>query len=247
MTHDKPPPQKTTPIIAVDGPAASGKGTIARALAEYFGYDYLDTGLLYRAVAFYGNEMSFIDAYDQSKAKSGEIDKIVIPNLIKIASDLTQSHLNAPELRGEKVATLASFISKIPEIRAALHEFQVNFADNPPDGRGAVLDGRDIGSVICPHADLKLYVTANVHIRAKRRFLELYQQGKEGVYAGILADLIARDHQDSTRALAPLRQSSDAILLDSSHMSREIALATAIEQGIICGLKPKSGKNLKSD
>ena len=238
MTSDKPPPQKNTPIIAVDGPAASGKGSIARGMAEYFGFDYLDTGLLYRAVAWYGHVIS---EEDDAKKPAKSLEKIV-PNLVKIAAGLDSTHLNAPELRGEKVAAAASFISKIPDVRAALHEFQVNFAYKPPGGRGAVLDGRDIGSVICPNADLKLFVTAAVEIRAKRRFLELYHQGQLVVYAGILADLIARDRQDSERSHAPLRQTSDAILLESSEMTREAALAKAIEHGIKFGFIVTSTK-----
>ena len=171
---------------------------------------------------------------DAARNNAQKIEKLT-PSLIKIAAGLEIGHLNAPELRGEKAAAAASMISKIPELRAALYEFQVNFAHNPPFGRGAVLDGRDIGSVICPQADLKLFVTATVEIRAKRRFLELYQQGQMVVYAGILADLVARDRQDSERIHAPLRQTPDAILLDSSQMTRESVLAKAVEHGINCG------------
>jgi cytidylate kinase len=197
-------------VIAVDGPAASGKGTIARALAKHFKLPHMDTGLLYRAVALNlwrwggdpGNEFEAVRA-------SGEL------NLD--GSD--------PELRSEPVSKIASSISAYPAVRAALLERQQEFARQPD---GAVLDGRDIGTVIAPDADVKLYVTATPEVRAERRMKELEARGMHAHYEDVLADIHARDWRDSHRDIAPLRQASDAILLDTSELDIDAAVAEAL-------------------
>ncbi|SFY26380.1 cytidylate kinase [Paracoccus pantotrophus] len=182
--------------IAIDGPAASGKGTIARALARHFGFAHLDTGLLYRAVG----------------AKGGDP--------IAAAHGLAPEDLARPDLRSAEAGQAASRVAAIPEVRAALVEFQRRFARSQP---GAVLDGRDIGTVICPEAELKLYVTASDEIRARRRALEL---GADE--ARILAELRERDARDAARAVAPMRPADDALLLDTSEMTIDEAVARAI-------------------
>ncbi|KGJ09947.1 (d)CMP kinase (plasmid) [Paracoccus versutus] len=182
--------------IAIDGPAASGKGTIARALARHFGFAHLDTGLLYRAVG----------------AKGGDP--------IAAARALAPEDLARPDLRSAEAGQAASRVAAIPEVRAALVEFQRRFARSQP---GAVLDGRDIGTVICPEAELKLYVTASDEIRARRRALEL---GADE--ARILAELRERDARDAARAVAPMRPADDALLLDTSEMTIDEAVARAI-------------------
>ena len=221
-------------IIAVDGPAASGKGTLARALAAHFGFDYLDTGLLYRAVAYYGKIVPLITSSDRQDALDAV--KLLLPQLSSVAEGLNSSHLGEPALRNEATGAAASFIAKIPEIRAVLFNFQVNFAHNPPGGIGATLDGRDIGSVICPGAAVKLFVTASIEVRAQRRFVELYQQGHKIVYAAVLDDMTKRDTQDRERAVAPLVQTKDAFLIDNTCLTPDHALQAAISYAQKCGL-----------
>lgn len=182
--------------IAIDGPAASGKGTIARALAGHFGFAHLDTGLLYRAVG----------------AKGGDP--------VQAALDLSPADLARDDLRTAEAGQAASRVAVIPEVRAALVEFQRRFARQDP---GAVLDGRDIGTVICPEAEIKLYVTASDDVRASRRALEL---GAD--QAQILQELRERDARDAARDVAPMRPADDAVLLDTSGMSIEDAVAQAI-------------------
>ncbi|MDI9349880.1 MAG: (d)CMP kinase [Candidatus Symbiobacter sp.] len=215
MQHPPPNPRPPT-VIAVDGPAASGKGTLARAMAAHFGFDYLDTGLLYRAVAYFGEVTPPVDA-------AAELAAATLARVTKLAASLDPQRLNDPHLKSEKIAAAASYIATFPALRAALRAYQVNFAQTPPGGLGAVLDGRDIGSVICPDAKVKFFITAAVEVRAKRRFLELYGQGHKVVYAAILHDLIARDRQDSGRQTAPLTEAKDAIRLDTSTLSLEDA------------------------
>lgn len=198
-------------IIAVDGPAAAGKGTLARALARHFGYHFLDTGSLYRmagrAVLDRGH-----DPNDQ-------------PAAIAAAQSLDPARYRDEDLRTEEVAEAASIISVIPAVRAALLSFQRNFASKLP---GAVLDGRDIGTVVCPAADVKIYVTAEPEVRARRRAKELEDLGSRSDYETVLADIKARDLRDSTRATAPLVPASDAHILDTSSMSICEAVAAAI-------------------
>ena len=185
-------------IIAIDGPAASGKGTIARALASHFGFHHLDTGLLYRATG----------------AKGGDP--------VAAARSLQASDLERPDLRSAEAGQAASRIAAIPEVREALVAFQHRFAAQEP---GAVLDGRDIGTVICPDAAVKLYVTASDQVRALRRSAELGADADE-----MLAQLQERDRRDSERETAPLRPAPDAVLLDTSHLTIPEAIALAVAQ-----------------
>ncbi|MFC4349204.1 (d)CMP kinase [Kordiimonas lipolytica] len=192
-------------IIAIDGPAAAGKGTLARRLADEFGFAYLDTGGLYRAVGLSvlrvgGNPADAGVAEAQSKS-------------------LDLALLSDPELRAEATGNAASKVAALPGVRANLLDFQRNFAANPPEGRpGAVLDGRDIGTVVCPGADVKLFVTASAEVRAKRRFKELEERGVEPDFGVILADVRERDERDMNREDAPLKPAEDALLLDTSNL-----------------------------
>ena len=197
-------------IIAVDGPAASGKGTIARALARHFDLPHLDTGLLYRAVAL--NLWRFGGDPDSEFAAAR-------------ACDFAQVDFDDPELKSEVVGGIASRISAYPLVRAALFERQRDFA---AQAGGAVLDGRDIGTVIAPEAEAKLFVTARVEVRAQRRAAELERLGREAHIKDVLIDLQARDARDSNRATAPLLQAHDAILLDTSDMAIDAAVQRAI-------------------
>jgi cytidylate kinase len=197
-------------IIAVDGPTASGKGTIARALAAHFGLPHLDTGLLYRAVG------------RQCELSGGNPDD---PADALAATRFPDALLADPELRSEACGGLASRASIHPAVRQALFERQRAFATQPG---GAVLDGRDIGTVIAPDADVKLFVTASVPARAQRRTLEMRQQGREADRDTIAADLHARDLRDTSRKDAPLRAAGDAVTLDTSELDRDQAIAAAI-------------------
>lgn len=197
-------------IIAVDGPTASGKGTIAKALAEHFGLPVLDTGLLYRAVG-YQTQLNHGDADDAADALA--------------ACDFPDSLLDDPALRFETTGGLASRVSIHPGVRAALFQRQVDFANRPG---GAVLDGRDIGTVIAPHADAKLFVTASPEIRARRRFAEMQARGVGVTYDVVLADIRARDARDTGRADAPLLRADDADLLDTGDLTIGGAVQRAI-------------------
>jgi cytidylate kinase len=197
-------------IIAVDGPTASGKGTIARALAAHFGLPHLDTGLLYRAVA----RQVFLDGGDPDDAGDA-----------LAACTFPDGLLTDPELRSEAAGGLASRVSVHASVRQALYERQRSFATQPG---GAVLDGRDIGTVIAPDAEVKLYVTASVAARALRRWKEMRARGEDRTRAEIEADLRRRDERDRTRAEAPLRAADDAVVLDTSDLGPEEAIAAAI-------------------
>lgn len=198
-------------IIAVDGPTASGKGTIARALAAHFGLPHLDTGLLYRAV---GRQVALNggDPNDPADAQA--------------AIDFPECLLGDPQLRSEATGGLASRVSVHPAVRAALLDRQRSFATQPG---GAVLDGRDIGTVIAPEAEVKLFVTASVEARARRRWQEMQERGENHMLEVIEADLRRRDERDRNRAEAPLRAARDAFVLDTSNLDREAAIAAAIE------------------
>src|SRR3954447_11934468 len=198
------------PVIAVDGPAASGKGTIARALARELGLPHMDTGLLYRAVA--------MNLWRWGGDPASEFEAL------RACSDLGFDPEDA-ELRSEPVSRIASAISSYPSVRAALLERQREFAGQPG---GAVLDGRDIGTVIAPDAPVKLFVTASAEVRAQRRVRELLERGMPGHYDDVLLDIRARDERDSHRPVAPLVQASDAILLDTSDLTADEAIAEAI-------------------
>jgi CMP/dCMP kinase len=190
--------------VAIDGPAAAGKGTIAKAVAAHFGFEYLDTGLLYRAAA--RKVMDGMDAVAAAKA-------------------LTPHDFKRDGLRTAKVGQAASKIAAMPQVRAALIRFQHDFARS--DG-GAVLDGRDIGTVICPEAEVKLFVTASDEVRAERRHAELSGKGSEMAVGDVLADLRARDARDRERAVAPLVVAPDAVMLDTSAMTVDQAVAEAV-------------------
>jgi CMP/dCMP kinase len=198
-------------IIAVDGPAASGKGTIARALAAHFGLAHLDTGALYRAVGL----AMLRGGGDPGDAAAAETAAREV--------DLALTH--DPALREDTTARAASIVSAHPGVRAALLDVQREFAARPS---GAVLDGRDIGTVICPAADAKLFVTATPEVRADRRAAEQAKAGHPVLYADVLADIVARDARDSGRAAAPLVQAADAALLDTSKMSIDAAVERAV-------------------
>ncbi|MEO9466290.1 (d)CMP kinase [Sulfitobacter pontiacus] len=191
--------------VAIDGPAAAGKGTVGRAVAAHFGFAHLDTGLLYRAVG--------------AKVLEGMTAE-------EAALTLQADDLENDQLRTNAVAEAASQAAAIPAVRAALVDFQRSFAMR---AGGAVLDGRDIGTVICPEAPVKLFITATPEVRAQRRFAELSAKGAEVTLEGVLADVQARDARDSTRAEAPLKPAEDAELMDTSTMDIETAVARAIE------------------
>ena len=193
-------------IIAIDGPAAAGKGTLARRVAEHFNLAYLDTGLLYRAVG-----KKVLDAgNDPEDAAAAET----------VARALNAQDLNADGLRVDAVAQAASKVSAVPGVRAALLDFQRDFAKTPPEGsNGAVLDGRDIGTVVCQEATAKLFITASTEVRANRRFKELHQADSGAIYARVLEDMKERDERDSSRSFAPLVPANDANVIDTSHLS----------------------------
>lgn len=190
--------------VAIDGPAASGKGTISRAIAARFGFRHLDTGLLYRGVG-----ALTLRGMDPVAAARG----------------LTPKDLEADSLRTSAVAQAASRVAVLPDVRAALTDFQRAFARTP---QGAVLDGRDICTVICPQAEVKLYVTASAEVRAERRFLELSAKGEDVTPEGVLADVRARDARDMGRAEAPLVAAPDAVVIDTSEMDIETAVEMAV-------------------
>jgi cytidylate kinase len=199
-------------IIAIDGPAASGKGTLAKRLAAHYGYHHLDTGVIYRAVA-HALISEGADLDDEAAA-------------VKAAQGLDPGTFDNPALKSHQVGTAASVVSALPKVRAVLVEFQRQFAAKPP---GAVLDGRDIGTVICPNAEVKIFVVADPRVRAHRRALEARARGEAADEATILADILARDERDRNRTVAPLRPAEDAYLLDNSHLDIEGGVRAAID------------------
>lgn len=213
------------PVIAIDGPAASGKGTLARRIAETLGYAWLDTGLLYRAAGAEAIDAGG-DPGDPADAEQGA--QRLAARLLREGPGV----LADPLLRGDMMADAASKLSAVPAARAALLDVQRAFARAPTkDGhpaKGAVLDGRDIGTVICPDAPVKLFVTADVAERARRRVKELQARGQAAIYETVLEDLKQRDARDSQRAVAPLKPAADAFLLDTSALDADQALAAAL-------------------
>ena len=206
-------------VVAVDGPSAAGKGTLGRGIARHFGLAFLDTGLLYRAVA----ARLLAAGQDPGDARVAEA----------AAKALQFSELDAPALRDDAVAQAASKVAAIPGVRQALLGLQRQFAAYPPAGpdgqvRGAVLDGRDIGTVVCPDATVKLFVTASLEARACRRHRELLAHSGESIYARVLRDMKERDARDSTRPVAPLTPAPDAMVLDTTALNAEAALAVAV-------------------
>ncbi|MFI4985842.1 MAG: (d)CMP kinase [Alphaproteobacteria bacterium] len=221
-------------IIAVDGPAASGKGTLARRLAQHFDLAHLDTGLLYRAVGL-AVLRAGADPADPAAAEAAA------QAFDLVALDLAA--LDEAVLRGDEVGNAASTVAAIPGVRAALWALQRGFAHAPPGGkRGAVLDGRDIGTVICPDAGVKLFVTASLEVRAERRHKELLARGLDSIYARVLADLRARDARDAARSAAPLKPAADAIVLDTSTLDADEAFKATVDYVVTkCGAAPHCG------
>ena len=203
-------------IIAIDGSAASGKGTLAKRVAAEFGYDYLDTGALYRAVA-----LSLLNA----GVNSNNIDE---KQAVNAASTLDLSLTKTAEIRTDKVAALASIVATISPVRAELLALQRSFAAAPPSGKGAVLDGRDIGTIVLPNADIKFFIDADLDIRAERRTKELLQAGQSVMFRNVLADMKMRDNRDRTRSVAPLKAADDAITIDTSNMGATAVLALVL-------------------
>ncbi len=201
-------------IIAIDGPAAAGKGTLAKRLAAHFDLAFLDTGRLYRAVG-YAVVQAGEDPHDPAAA-------------VAAARALDPETVDTGDLYTEQVAEAASVVAAIPEVRTELVAFQRSFANNPPGGKsGAVLDGRDIGSVVCPDATYKLFVSANPKVRAQRRFKELQENGVKSTYAAVLADIEQRDHRDRTRKISPLK-SVDARVIDTSGKTPDAVFQEAL-------------------
>lgn len=202
-------------IIAVDGPAAAGKGTLSRRLANEYKLAHLDTGALYRATA--------------RDVLAAGIDPADGAAAAVVAAKLDPATLADPALRSEAVGRVASIVSAHPAVRSALLEYQRNFAYHPPEGtEGAVLDGRDIGTVVCPQATVKLFVTASLEARSSRRLRELEAAGAPADAAAVLADMQARDERDSSRSASPLKPASDAVVLDTSGLDADEAFGAAV-------------------
>lgn len=213
-------------VIAIDGPAASGKGTLARRLALHLNLAYLDTGKMYRAIA--------------AKLLAAGGDPADAAAAAAVASTVALEDLGAADLGDEAVAAAASKVAAIPAVRAAVLDFQRRFAKQPPDGpagpaAGAVLDGRDIGTVVCPGAAVKFFLTASPEARARRRHKELLDRGVRSIYARVLRDMTERDARDSTRQVAPLRAAADAVVIDTTGLDPNAVLAVALERiGKVC-------------
>ena len=201
-------------VVAIDGPAGSGKGTLAHRLAERFGFAHLDTGTLYRATAL----LVLDETGDPMHPMAAEAAARRVN--LKLLAD--------PRLRGDRIASAASVVAAIPEVRRALLGLQRDFAEHPPPpARGAVLDGRDIGTVVCPRADVKLFITAGVNVRAARRVQELCEQGSAAIYENVLQDLNERDARDSGRRAAPLMAAADAEVIDTTALDADAVFERA--------------------
>ena len=203
-------------IIATDGSAASGKGTLAKRLATHLGLSHLDTGALYRAVG-----LQLLNAGQESK-------NINENQCVKSCVELDIALTTSPLIRSEKVAEMASVVAEMPAVRAALLDRQRQFAATPPDPKGAILDGRDIGTVVLPHADFKFFIDADINTRAERRTKELLQAGQSVMFRDVLSDMQERDSRDRFRSAAPLRPANDAISIDTSSMDADDVLALAL-------------------
>ena len=202
-------------IIAIDGPAGSGKGTLARKLANALGYAHLDTGKLYRAVG-----MSVVEAGENPANEEAAL---------RAARSLEPQMVVNKDLLGDIAAASASKVAAIRSVRAILLAFQREFANAPPNrAKGAVLDGRDIGTVVCPDADIKLFVTASAEVRAKRRHKELLDRGEPSIYSRVLQDMKVRDKRDEGRAVAPLKPAHDALVIDTSELDADAVFETAM-------------------
>ena len=201
-------------IVAIDGPAASGKGTIAKKLAEYFNLSYLDTGILYRAVAL----QMLTKGMNEKDSQSAE----------KVARQVSIASIDHTGIRTRAVSDLASKIAAIPGVRQELLDRQRRFAQNPDPGKdGAILDGRDIGTVVCPHADFKIFIIADLEIRAKRRWKELLQSDPTVIYCEVLEEMRSRDERDTNRKDAPLAVTSGALVIDTSNNSIDVSFNEA--------------------
>ena len=201
-------------IVAIDGPAASGKGTIAKKLAEYFNLSYLDTGILYRAVAL----QMLTEGINENDYRSAQ----------KVAQQVSIASIDHTGIRTRAVSDLASKIATISTVRQELLTRQRRFAQNPdPDKDGAILDGRDIGTVVCPNADFKLFIMAELEIRAKRRWKELLQSDPTAIYCEVLEEMRSRDERDTNRKDAPLVVTSDAMIIDTSNKSIDVSFNEA--------------------
>ncbi len=219
-------------VISIDGPSASGKGTIAKKLAAHFDFAHLDTGLLYRAVG-----MAVISS-------GGDPADAVLAEKVALALD-AEKQLSAcdADLRGDEASAAASKVASIPGVRKALLKFQKDFCSKPPFGKmGAVLDGRDIGTVIAPEAPVKIFVTASAEARAMRRYKELLERGKKTTYDEVLADMKARDARDAERAVAPTKPAEDAVMLDTTEMNAREAFNAALDIIKEKGLKELSAE-----
>lgn len=211
-------------VIAIDGPAASGKGTLARKLAEALGFAYMDTGALYRAVAFevLSTGLSIKDKKDARDAAQILVKKI---GRARNPADI----LGKPSLREDKIGQAASVVAAMPEVREVLLKLQRDFAQKPGGSYlGAILDGRDIGTVICPRADVKFFITAKTEIRAERRLKELQSKGIAVTYSTVLSEMLERDARDSSRNAAPMKPADDAVVIDSSDMNADQLLEKAL-------------------
>jgi len=203
-------------IVAIDGPAAAGKGTLARRLADKFDFAYLDTGMLYRAVALILIKAD-IDPHDEAAA-------------VNASETLDFSITNDPMLRVEGTGNAASIVAAMPEVRNNLLKMQRKFGFSPPNGKkSAILDGRDIGTVVCPDADVKFFVTATPEVRAERRTAEMQARGEPAVYAAILEDVRKRDARDMSRGQAPLKPAEDALLLDTTLLDIDAVFLRAVQ------------------
>ncbi len=203
-------------IIAIDGSASSGKGTLAKRLAKHFGLSHLDTGALYRAVG-----LQLLNAgYDPKNIDENQF--------IKLCVELDITLTTSPLIRTERVAKMASLVAAVPVVRAALLDLQRQFAAASPERNGAILDGRDIGTVVLPDADIKFFIDANIHTRAERRTKELLQAGQSVMFRNVLSDMQERDKRDRSRLAAPLRIADDAIFIDTSTMDADNVMALAL-------------------
>jgi CMP/dCMP kinase len=208
-------PQNRGFVITVDGPSAAGKGTLARRLAQHFGYDFLDTGSLYRGVGLAVLRQG-LDPADQKVATAA-------------AKALTPKILGDPAIRAESTSTAASKVAAIPSVRAAILNWQRDFArDAARNSGGAVLDGRDIGTVVCPDADGKLFITASVEARAERRVKELQARGETAIYARVLQDMQERDARDQGRSISPTKPATDALIIDTSDLTADQVFERAL-------------------
>ncbi|MHC8491262.1 (d)CMP kinase [Thalassospira sp. SM2505] len=212
-------------IIAIDGPAASGKGTLARRVADAMDYAYLDTGLLYRATG--------------AKVLAANADPEDETAAVGAAKNLSADDLQGEELRSEEVGTAASKVAAIPRVREVLLDFQRSLATTPPGGKhGAVLDGRDIGTVVCPEAPIKFYLTASVEERANRRFKQLQEKNPAAIYERVLKELEERDARDSARDVAPLTMAKDAIHIDTDRLN-----ANAVFDAVMAHIRTHMGED----